>query len=93
MTSDETQFWEQPRIDCRDCDLTEEMNAKLTKSLTESRKENEELRELLEMAKKEMALMCGYFQNDLQVILHRNDVVPSFRGWLSDYDKLKAGKE
>lgn len=44
--------------------------------------------ELLERAKKEFELMCAYFEHDLQVVLHKNDIVPDAKKWLKDLEEL-----
>lgn len=44
--------------------------------------------ELLERAKKELELMCAYFEHDRQVVLHKNDIVPDSKKWLKDLEDL-----
>lgn len=44
--------------------------------------------ELLERAKKELELMCSYFETDRTVLLHRNDIVPDATKWLKDLEEL-----
>lgn len=43
--------------------------------------------DMLERSKSEMELMCSYFESDWQVVLHKNDVLPGAKKWLSDLEK------